>query len=447
MAEDSGRRRFTGQLEQVVAIVAQAATSVCFLPYDDNFAKARVLPALISRNKDMLNRLHVIMPTFCFTKPQCKQIFGEVVAGKAWDMTEAVRLDWVDTVAERFRAQSKHLRDAFKKNPKTKWLQVFDWVTGEEPEAKVHQDASDEEGGESEKQDDVDDEVEASAVDEADDFGFVDNVLEKEPENQVRKRPAASTGFDKGASGNKETCATLQVKCEKLGEQKPAFWYGWSSEHRKAFRLAAGTTVPDFADKVYVPEGSLGHHLAMAQWEDGEHPISDLTCDEWRAMEDVDKLARTTVASSAVHFTGTHSTSGNCIVVKDRQDRGELVSLFDGIQCKSDALENKDDVVKMMIGIAEAFAKDQLQKVELKKNRDDILATFRKEVKKADAEFIRKRPAAAASSVAASSAVPVGPKRAKSFASTTEQSPGVDQGGGFLAMEDLPPAEFLSDMF
>jgi hypothetical protein len=152
-----------------------------------------------------------------------------------------------------------------------------------------------------------------------------------------------------------------------------------------------------------------------------------------------------------VHFTGERD--GCAVVVRDRNDRHPLVSLFYG---KNQICQiNKDQVpaaqaVAVMVAVAQKFCSGDIEKVEVKKIRDEMLKAkgqeARKEVKAK--EKAMKRPAAADQGPAECPNEKVA-KVKDTTAKTKEPAatPVVGPEAGSVEFHvPLPPSRFLSEM-
>jgi len=253
---------------------------------------------------------------------------------------------------ERLRAQGKHIREAATKNIETKWLQNFEWVRS----------------------------------------GRADGAA-----------PGHAAPRGEGSLGS----SSASVASSGSGET----WAEWNSETRKAYRCQIGCDTKDPALEIVFPENGEGHDSVTAVFEDGSRlPLTDLTIDEYKAITEVERLARVQRGTANVHWKGV--LMGDLtkeLIIKDRKDRVDLISLFEGksqiLQVAALAAGDKNVAVDIMKVIGEKYANGTYTRVELKRQRDALLAPYKKKKCK-DTTSVKKKPAAAKVPSAASTRAP-----------------------------------------
>ena len=186
--------------------------------------------------------------------------------------------------------------------------------------------------------------------------------------------------------------------------EAPAFMYGYDAEQRLAWRVRFGTTEKELAVSMFARDAAAPTDAIVAKFSDGaEHEVSDLSVAEWQV------LTKARASSSAgverpVMFEAEHAQTRHKLTVKERTDRGQLVSLFEqGAQvCQfkvtSFGPDDKDPATlkaatDAMITIAKRYASNEIDKSQLYIARNEILANLEKK-KTATAKTARSKATA-----------------------------------------------------
>jgi len=98
-------------------LIVPHVTDPDFLPYDDDYQKARVQGELITKNMQMWESLYSADPSLSYTKKLAMDAMGIVYEEKKYTMSDKGKDDWVATVSSRLRAQGRHIAQASLKRP------------------------------------------------------------------------------------------------------------------------------------------------------------------------------------------------------------------------------------------------------------------------------------------------------------------------------------------
>lgn len=181
--------------------------------------------------------------------------------------------------------------------------------------------------------------------------------------------------------------------------QEVQYEYGFDAETKLAYRKKVGETDKDLA--INIVSDAADHEPIVAHFADSSSsPIAEVTCKTYREFTKAKQDA-----AGAVLWRGEHSTTKNNLRVQLRADRGVLVSLFEQSQqvCQIpiDTFETadwkqenrkgkhidpakfavantktaRDAAEQLMVGIAKAYADDQVCKENLYEHRDSLLVS------------------------------------------------------------------------
>ena len=205
----------------------------------------------------------------------------------------------------------------------------------------------------------------------------------------------------KGKSTQPKWYKTLMAADEE--EEAPLqqdFEYNFDKELGVAYRVKVGSKKndKDIAKEIKPQEP---HQPILGVWPDGAHEIVCMTGQRYSLLKD--GQANKSAASDVVLWSGQHSESNNNLRVKERPDRGLLISLMEQAnqvcQVHVDLFENDDwrkvnrpgtqqseghfDVPntdtarakagEFMVEIAEKYAAGEIEKANLYKHRDEQL--------------------------------------------------------------------------
>ena len=205
-----------------------------------------------------------------------------------------------------------------------------------------------------------------------------------------------------------------QANRPRAHDSQTEFNFGWDPEYKRAWRAPAHDADNlEFAEPLLVPCGD--DKPPMAQWADGmQHPVDQLAGAEWAVHRD-DHDEKKRRSKCRVFLSRGVDKSGTEVIVKERSDRRQLVSMYIGGQQKCqivvDDSMKSDAAGQVMTSIAEQFVAGTLSANDLYKERDlrmDALGFARPVQRPAGCERPLKRPATDDSKVVPlSAAVPV----------------------------------------
>ena len=261
---------FKGEIEVLVKIILPFVAKPSWLPYDDDFERARVQGDKIVKNAKMWDQLYEVQSNFWFTRKTGLAVFTKMteVKNKIWKMQKPDLDDWISTMQARWRAQGKHIRHTLNSHPETKWLKNFAFanVDGEDLEDGDMQDEGEEEeeNEEEEEEDDCDEEDEEEE-DEEEDEEEEDEEDEEEEDEEDEEEDEPKNKEDKEKVEEAAKSGSIKAQKAKTGEQKIV---SWNFEFENACRSLPDGTDSEFAKKIIMPTKARPKDFVLAQWND-----------------------------------------------------------------------------------------------------------------------------------------------------------------------------------
>jgi len=273
---------------------------------------------------------------FYFNKEIVKAAFKEVRSrkGEQWSMDGPKSARWVNAMEAKFRAMTKHLGDALKKQ--AKWaMKVITPVT------EAGEDAGAADAGDEDEEADEDDAAEEAEEEEADGTVVTDN--------------AADESWEDGENLH--------------GDEAPVI-VGFSQEHKKAYRIKLDG-VMDFADDLIEPGQTASEDDPMiAWWNDGfKAEIAELTVKEFKEFAAATGDPKGSKADNKF-WDGT-SPDGSKVSVRLMQVKGvPFVVIKEGekqlAQMKGDVVGDITYVVRGMTNLAVKYCDGEIDRLEIK---------------------------------------------------------------------------------
>ena len=187
--------------------------------------------------------------------------------------------------------------------------------------------------------------------------------------------------------------ATLKEPEKQQAGAEPSWYVGWCPEHKVAWRCPPSRPQEREVTSE-IDAGADDMAPCVARWPDGfSHKIADLLTITWKQSK-VPAQQKNNRKNTSVHFRG-RTSDGSPVIVKDRPDRGLLVSLYisnkQRLQVKVTPLCAHTVALSVAIGLAERLCKNELEISDLYKARDAEL----KKMGVLQAPAVKRRPSAA----------------------------------------------------
>lgn len=134
---DANRTRFTSTPDDLLEIVRPFVRHAAWLRYDEaeEVRKAKVIPKAILAHAPMLKELIQVQKNLSFTKSATMKMFATILNESTFDIDD--RDDWVKTMSKRFRCLCHATHSATMRGRSPAWAAELPWVDKEQkPQTK-----------------------------------------------------------------------------------------------------------------------------------------------------------------------------------------------------------------------------------------------------------------------------------------------------------------------
>jgi len=121
---------FRGDATAVALVLSRYADRPAFVDYGEDASQPPV-PRKCQAHAELVNELRELSPTLNFSQSLLEQSLQQVAESKGFSFgTDAVRADYLQSVARRLRCLMRHVRQTEIKSPRAAWLRVFTRPSG-----------------------------------------------------------------------------------------------------------------------------------------------------------------------------------------------------------------------------------------------------------------------------------------------------------------------------
>ena len=351
LARMSGRLRFKGDEDGLVALLSPHVTGVSWIRYDEasKVQKSNTDASLIQPHIEFIEDVHEVAPNLSLNKVPCQVAFRQIFEKKGFDRVipgEDMKEDWVMTMTMRVRNMLRATQQACRQSPPPSWTLAFSWMAEGQPGLEALVAVGDEEG-------------EGGA-------------------EQARIKDAVAAPIKDGAETPK------RAKDHDI-EGDIVWKFEWSEEHGSVYRWNSTDphAIPQVAERREEPKSGNDDDEMLFTWQDGmARTFDDVTLKAYRSWQEVHNG---TASSTNYIYEGEHATSHNRLIVKFQKDRGLLVTLWEQgkmvcmVQVSDfggEEASHKDAAANVMKKLALQFETGKLARGDLYPERDKELAKY-----------------------------------------------------------------------